>query len=143
MRPDGAVVAMVGGRDYDQSQFNRAADARRQPGSAFKLFVYYAALRNGYSLDDSIEDAPLQIKKWKPQNFDHRYHGQVSLRDAFARSFNVATVRLAQDLGIGQVIEAARALGTGFLVFEPALLAGSQLADDFRASGRRISAQNM
>lgn len=111
MRPDGAVVAMVGGRDYERSQFNRAVQARRQPGSTFKLFVYYAALRNGYSLEDSIEDAPLQIKEWKPQNFDRRYHGRVSLRDAFARSLNVATVRLAQDIGISEVIEAARTLG--------------------------------
>ena len=111
MRPDGAVVAMVGGRDYDTSQFNRAVQARRQPGSTFKLFVYYAALRNGYSLEDSIEDAPFQIKKWKPQNFDRRYHGRVSLADAFARSLNVATVRLAQDIGIEEVSEAARILG--------------------------------
>jgi 1A family penicillin-binding protein len=111
MRPDGAVVAMVGGRDYATSQFNRAVQARRQPGSTFKLFVYYAALRNGYSLDDRIEDAPLRIKKWRPQNFDRRYHGRVRLRDAFARSLNVATVRLAQDIGIREVIDAARALG--------------------------------
>jgi 1A family penicillin-binding protein len=111
MRPDGAVLAMVGGRDYAASQFNRAVQARRQPGSTFKLFVYYAALRHGYSPEDSIEDAPVQIKKWKPQNFDRRYHGRVSLRDAFARSLNVATVRLAQDIGINEVIEAARTLG--------------------------------
>jgi penicillin-binding protein 1A len=111
MRPDGAVVAMVGGHDYETSQFNRAVQARRQPGSTFKLFVYYAALRNGYSLEDSIEDAPLKIEKWTPQNFDRRYHGQVSLTDAFSRSLNVATARLAQDIGIDKVIEAARTLG--------------------------------
>ena len=111
MRPDGAVVAMVGGRDYETSQFNRAVQAQRQPGSTFKLFVYYAALRNGYALEDSIEDAPLKIKKWKPQNFDRRYHGRVSLADAFARSLNVATVKLAQDVGIEEVNEAARILG--------------------------------
>ncbi len=70
MRPDGAVLAMVGGRDYDQSQFNRAADARRQPGSAFKLFVYYAALRNGYSPSDVYRClSDIGSSRWEPENF--------------------------------------------------------------------------
>jgi 1A family penicillin-binding protein len=111
MKPNGAVVAMVGGRNYNRSPFNRAVQAKRQPGSTFKLFVYYAALRNGYSPDDIIDDAPLKIERWEPQNLDRRHYGRVTLTEAFARSLNLATVRLAQDVGIDEVIEAARHLG--------------------------------
>jgi 1A family penicillin-binding protein len=111
MRPDGAVVAMVGGASYNDSQFNRAVQALRQPGSTFKLFVYYAALRNGYSLDDTIEDAPLEIDGWKPENFSGRYHGRVTLEQAFVNSLNSATARLAQAVGIDAVVDAARELG--------------------------------
>jgi penicillin-binding protein 1A len=111
MKPNGAVVAMVGGRNHSKSPFNRAVQAKRQPGSTFKLFVYYAALRNGYSPDDFIEDAPVKIGRWAPQNLDRRHYGRVTLREAFARSLNLATVRLAQEVGIDEVIEAARRLG--------------------------------
>jgi membrane peptidoglycan carboxypeptidase len=111
MRPDGAVVAMVGGRDYDESQFNRAADARRQPGSAFKLFVYYAALRNGFSLGDVVDASPLRIKRWEPQNFGGRLYGRMTLEQAFAQSVNTAAVRLATDIGLDKVVAAARDLG--------------------------------
>jgi penicillin-binding protein 1A len=111
MRPDGAVLAMVGGRSYEESEYNRAVQAMRQPGSAFKLFVYYAALRNGLSPDDRIEDAPIEIDGWQPENYGERYHGQVTLADAFARSLNAASVRLAQQLGIAEVVAAARDLG--------------------------------
>jgi len=111
MRPDGAVVAMVGGRSYSESQFNRAVQAKRQPGSAFKLFDYYAALRHGFSPDDEILDEPVDINGWEPDNYGRRYHGRVTLADAFAHSLNAATVRLSQQVGIGQVIAAARDLG--------------------------------
>jgi penicillin-binding protein 1A len=111
IRPDGAIVAMVGGRDYQASQFNRAVQANRQPGSAFKLFVYLAALRNGYGLDDIVEDTPIDVGGWKPANYGDRYHGAVTLADAFAKSMNAATVRIAQQVGIDQVIAAARDLG--------------------------------
>ena len=111
MRPDGAVVAMVGGRDYDQSQFNRAADARRQPGSAFKLFVYYAALRSGYSPSDLIDASPIRIKRWEPENFGGRRYGKMTLEQAFAHSVNTAAVRLATDVGLDKVVAAARDLG--------------------------------
>ncbi|HLH11203.1 MAG TPA: PBP1A family penicillin-binding protein [Methylovirgula sp.] len=111
MRPDGAVVAMVGGGDYAQSQFNRAVQAKRQPGSSFKLFDYYAALRNGFSLDDEVLDEPVDIKGWTPENDEQHYHGRVTLIDAFAHSLNAATVRLSQQIGISQVITAARDLG--------------------------------
>jgi membrane peptidoglycan carboxypeptidase len=102
---------MVGGRNYQQSEFNRAVQAMRQPGSAFKLFVYYAALRNGASPIDRVEDAPLEIDGWSPENFDERFHGSVSLAEAFARSLNAATVRLALEVGLDEVIAAARDLG--------------------------------
>jgi 1A family penicillin-binding protein len=111
MLPNGAVVAMVGGRNYQESEFNRAVQAMRQPGSAFKLFVYYAALRNGMSPRDRIDDAPLEIDGWSPENFDGRFRGRVSLAEAFARSLNAATVRLALEVGLNEVIAAARDLG--------------------------------
>jgi penicillin-binding protein 1A len=111
LRPDGAVVAMIGGRSYAESQFNRAVQAKRQPGSAFKLFDYYAALRNGYSLDDEILDEPVDVDGWEPDNFGLNFHGEVTLADAFAHSLNAATVRLTQEIGIDQVIAAARDLG--------------------------------
>jgi 1A family penicillin-binding protein len=111
MRPDGAVVAMVGGRSYDSSQYNRAVDAERQPGSAFKLFVYYAALREGYTANDTVLDAPIDVHGWHPENYGHRHRGEVTLSEAFANSLNDAAVRLSQQVGIGKVIAAARDLG--------------------------------
>src|SRR5579859_1855463 len=111
MRPDGAVLAMVGGRDYADSEFNRATQAKRQPGSAFKLFDYYAALRHGYSPDDMVLDEPVDIKGWQPEDYARNYHGRVTLAAAFAHSYNAAAVRLAQQVGIPQVIAAARDLG--------------------------------
>ncbi|MET4292351.1 penicillin-binding protein 1A [Bradyrhizobium sp. LB8.2] len=111
MRPDGAVIAMVGGRNYANSSYNRAVQARRQPGSAFKLFDYYAALRRGYTPEDEILDAPVDINGWQPANYGHQHHGNVTLADAFADSLNDATVRLSQQVGIDQVIAAARDLG--------------------------------
>jgi penicillin-binding protein 1A len=111
MRPDGAVLAMVGGRSYADSQYNRAVQAQRQPGSSFKLFDYYAAFRQGFGPQDKILDAPVDLHGWRPENYGHRSHGEVTLADAFADSLNDATVRLAQEVGIGQVIAAARDLG--------------------------------
>ncbi|HVL77900.1 MAG TPA: transglycosylase domain-containing protein [Sphingomicrobium sp.] len=111
MRPDGRVVAMVGGRSYKASQFNRATQARRQPGSAFKLFVYLAALRAGWTPDSMIEDRPITIGGWTPANNDGIYRGQITVREAFARSSNAATVRLSERVGRGNVIRVARELG--------------------------------
>uniref|UniRef100_UPI00260F3BEB transglycosylase domain-containing protein n=1 Tax=uncultured Sphingomonas sp. TaxID=158754 RepID=UPI00260F3BEB len=111
MRPDGRVVAMVGGKDYAKSPFNRATQARRQPGSAFKLFVYLAALRSGLTPDSIVEDRPVDIAGWKPRNSDGRYLGDITLRQAFARSSNVAAARLTQQVGVRAVIKAARDLG--------------------------------
>jgi penicillin-binding protein 1A len=126
MRPDGAVLAMVGGRNYKDSQFNRAVQAQRQPGSAFKLFVYMAALRRGYTLDDTIDAGPIEIGNWAPDNFGGRSYGKIKLADAFANSINTAAVRLAQDVGIKEVIGAARDLGIeGSLPNVPSLALGS------------------
>ena len=111
MRPDGRVVAMVGGKDYRASPFNRATQAKRQPGSTFKLFVYLAAMRDGMTPDSMIEDSPVEIAGWKPRNSDGRYLGPITLQQAFARSSNVAAARLTQKVGVKAVIRAARDLG--------------------------------
>lgn len=111
MRPDGAVLAMVGGRTYGESQFNRAVEGHRQPGSAFKLFVYLAALRKGFSPNDVIDAGPVEIEGWQPENFDGRTYGRITLAEAFAQSINTAAVRLAMEVGLDEVISAARDLG--------------------------------
>ncbi|MBN9265508.1 MAG: BA14K family protein, partial [Hyphomicrobium sp.] len=126
LRPNGAVVAMVGGRDYKDSQFNRAVDARRQPGSAFKLFVFYAALRNGYSINDVIDASPIEIKSWRPENYGGQRYGRLSLEDAFAYSVNTAAIRLALDVGLDNVVAAARELGlTAPLAEVPSMALGT------------------
>ena len=111
MKPNGRVVAMVGGRRYADSAFNRATQARRQPGSTFKLFTYLAALRAGMTPGSTVLDRPITIAGWSPANADGRYRGEMSLREAFARSSNVAAVRLAQQVGPRAVVRAARDLG--------------------------------
>jgi penicillin-binding protein 1A len=126
MRPDGRVVAMVGGRSYAQSPFNRVTQARRQPGSAFKLFVYLAAMRSGWTPDSLIEDKPITIDGWTPVNSDRVYRGKITLREAFARSSNAATVRLSEEVGRSNVIRAARDLGiTTPLPDKPSLALGT------------------
>jgi penicillin-binding protein 1A len=126
MRPDGKVVAMVGGRSYKQSPFNRATQARRQPGSAFKLFVYLAALRAGWTPDSLIADEPITIGGWTPVNNDGVYRGEITLREAFARSSNAAAVRLSEQVGRDNVIRAARDLGiTTSLPDQPSLALGT------------------
>jgi hypothetical protein len=126
MTPEGAVVAMVGGRDYAKSPFNRAATAMRQPGSAFKLFVYYAALKTGLTPFDRVDDAPIDVNDWSPENYGGGYRGRVSMAEAFARSLNAATVALAMEVGIDKVIAAARELGIDARLAEtPSLALGS------------------
>jgi penicillin-binding protein 1A len=126
MTPDGAVLAMAGGRDYRTSQFNRAAQARRQPGSVFKLFVYLAALEAGAMPSSPIEDAPISIGTWQPRNYGDAYLGPTDLRTAFARSANSAAVRLQERVGRERVIERARSMGiAGGMAPLPSLALGT------------------
>ena len=111
MKPDGEVVAMIGGTDYGKTPYNRAVQAKRQPGSTFKLFVYLAALRNGWTPDDVISNEPITTGTYRPQNADRRYSKEITLKDAFAQSSNVAAVRLFGKLGDDAVIRTARDLG--------------------------------
>ncbi|HEX9933364.1 MAG TPA: transglycosylase domain-containing protein, partial [Allosphingosinicella sp.] len=126
MRPDGRIVAMVGGKNYAQSPFNRATQARRQPGSAFKLFVYLAAFRAGMTPDTPIMDAPVVMGRWRPQNYDQRYRGRINIREAVAFSSNSAAIQVAERVGRHNVIRAARDLGiTTPLRPEPTLPLGT------------------
>ncbi len=111
MAPDGAVLALVGGRDYEESQFNRATQARRQPGSLFKVFVYFTALSNGWHPDDFVIDQPIRVGAWRPRNYNDRYYGRMTLTNAFARSANSVAVRLQEQVGRDSVIEVAERLG--------------------------------
>ncbi len=118
--PNGDVQAMVGGADHRLSAFNRATQAQRQPGSAFKAFVYAAALDQGISPDDVREDAPVNIKGWRPTNADGQYAGNISLADAFAWSKNTVAVRLTQEVGAAKVAEMARRFGLTTIPPHPA-----------------------
>ncbi|MBY0564642.1 MAG: PBP1A family penicillin-binding protein [Hyphomonadaceae bacterium] len=113
---EGGVRALIGGRDYDQSQFNRATQARRQPGSSFKFFIYLAAMENGLTPWSIREDAPVTISipgqpDWSPGNYEDEFHGAVSLTSAFANSFNMVAIRINNEVGGDRVIDAARRLG--------------------------------
>lgn len=111
MEPDGAVRALIGGRDYGASQFNRATHALRQPGSSFKPFVYLTAFLNGYTPDSIVPDAPLTMGNWSPQNYNRSYAGAVSLTTALARSINTVPVRLANAVSRAKIITTAKMLG--------------------------------
>lgn len=126
MRPNGEVVAMVGGRSYKDSPFNRVTQAKRQPGSTFKLFVYLAALRSGMTPNSLIADTPINEGLYRPKNSGDNYRGDISLKEAFARSSNVASVRLYQQVGGEAVAKAAEDLGvTSKLNLDPSLALGS------------------
>ncbi|QGM96690.1 PBP1A family penicillin-binding protein [Methylocystis parvus] len=109
--PNGAIRALVGGRDYSESQFNRAVSARRQPGSAFKPFVYLAGLEHGLTPDSVREDGPLNIKGWTPENYSHEYFGPVTLTKALALSLNTVAVRVGMEVGPKTVAKIAHRLG--------------------------------
>ncbi|CAO4164228.1 PBP1A family penicillin-binding protein [Methylorubrum aminovorans] len=111
MAPDGAILAMVGGRDYEDSQFNRATQAKRQAGSLFKLFVYLAAYGRGYFPDSVLVDRPTQIGEWEPQNSNNRFRGALPLRQAFALSVNTIAAQLGEEVGIPAIVAEARRLG--------------------------------
>ena len=108
---DGAVRAMVGGKDYVTSIYNRATQAQRQPGSAFKLFVYLSALESGHKPDDTVVDEPVTIDGWSPRNDSRRNSGPVSLRTAFAYSLNTVAAKLGQEVGFSTVADMARRFG--------------------------------
>jgi penicillin-binding protein 1A len=111
MEPDGTVRAMVGGRDYGQSTFNRAINARRQPGSSFKPYVYATALENGYTPESIVVDAPVRIGNWSPKNYSRSYRGRVSLKTALTRSINTIPVRLSIAIGRQPIADMAKRLG--------------------------------
>jgi penicillin-binding protein 1B len=133
----GAILAMVGGRDYRQSQFNRAAQAHRQPGSCFKPFVYAAGFElafdhsaNGITPATLLDDSPLELvvggKRWRPSNYDRRFRGIVTAREALEQSLNVPTVRAARQVGLQRVVATARACGiTSPLAPLPSLALGA------------------
>src|SRR5438874_4594895 len=111
MTHDGVLQALVGGNSYDESQFNRAVDAKRQPGSAFKPFVYLAALEHGHQPTDEVQDGPVTIGDWHPGNYEGEYEGQVTLARALAHSSNSAAVQLAEEIGADEVVSVAQRLG--------------------------------
>ena len=111
LTPDGAVRAMIGGRNHAESQFNRAVRAMRQPGSAFKPFIYLAAIENGFTPNTTIDDSPVDIEGWRPTNFGNDYRGPISLRTALTHSSNMAAVRLMQAVGAGRIVDVANRLG--------------------------------
>lgn len=111
MDRNGAILAMIGGSDYSATQFNRVTQAQRFPGSAFKLFVYGAALEYGYQVYDQISDAPISIGNWHPSNYKWRTRGSVSLIDAFTYSVNSPCIRLAKSIGLRRVSQFAKKLG--------------------------------
>src|SRR3984893_478397 len=111
MSPQVAVRAMVGGRDYNASQFNRAAQAQRQPGSAFQPFVYLAGLEAGMRPSAPFVDAPVRIGNWQPRDYIGRYQGEMTLAEGLAQSINTIAVQVAQRAGIRNVVAAAHRLG--------------------------------
>jgi penicillin-binding protein 1A len=123
---DGAVKAMVGGKDYVSSIYNRATQAQRQPGSAFKLFVYLAALEAGHKPEDTIVDEPVTINGWSPRNDSRRNSGPVTLRTAFAFSLNTVAAKLGQEVGFTTIADMARRFGiTTPINTHPAMVLGT------------------
>ncbi|MCC9621449.1 PBP1A family penicillin-binding protein [Thalassospira sp. MA62] len=126
MTPDGAVRAMIGGRDYFESQYNRVTQARRQPGSVFKLFVYLAGLETGHGSNDWMRDVAISVNGWEPRNFDRKHHGTMSVRDAVATSNNSIAVQMAMEVGLDKVIKTAHEMGVSSeLKPEPSLALGT------------------
>lgn len=126
LNKEGAILAMVGGRDYEDSQFNRATQAKRQAGSSFKLFVYLTAYENGFTPETVLVDRPVQIGDWEPQNSTGRFKGAMPLRSAFAQSVNTVAAQLGEEIGMPAIIATARQLGvTSDLPNVPSLALGS------------------
>jgi penicillin-binding protein 1B len=147
----GHVRALVGGRDYQASQYNRATLARRQPGSAFKPFVYATALATGngrgFTAVTFLDDAPLTLTldgtPWTPRNYEDRYLGRVTVREALEQSLNAATIRLAQDVGLDAIVERARAFGlTGALQPVPSMVLGTFEVTPLELAGAYVAFAN-
>jgi penicillin-binding protein 1A len=123
---DGAVRAMIGGRDYVSSLYNRATQAERQPGSAFKLFVYLAALESGMKPTTTIVDEPVEISGWRPRNATRTHLGPVTLREAFARSINTISAKIGAELGFSTIADMAQRFGiTGKISTYPSMVLGT------------------
>ena len=123
---DGAILALVGGNDYVKSNYNRATDAQRQPGSAWKLFVYLTALEAGYTPDDSVTDMPVRIGDWSPRNSSGSYAGEIDVRTAFAYSINTVAAQLGNEVGFSSVAGMARRFGiTTPISTYPSMVLGS------------------
>ncbi len=123
---NGGVLAMVGGKDYGDSQFNRVTQAQRQPGSAFKLFVYLVALENGFLPDDKIEDSEVSVDDWSPENYKKEFLGNISISEAFSKSINTVAVKISESIGREEVIKKAKSLGIkSKLVNSPSLALGT------------------
>jgi penicillin-binding protein 1A len=123
---DGAVRAMIGGRDYVDSIYNRATQAERQPGSAWKLFVYLSALESGMKPEDTVVDEPVTIGGWTPRNSTRTYAGPVTLREAFARSINTISAKIGDALGFGTIADMARRFGiSGNISTYPSMVLGT------------------
>ncbi|MDX1581444.1 MAG: penicillin-binding transpeptidase domain-containing protein, partial [Alphaproteobacteria bacterium] len=126
MKEDGAVKALVGGADYRQSEYNRATNALRQPGSAFKLFVYLAAFEVGLNPGSKMRDSPFILEGWQPSNYTDRYEGTMTLRDAFAKSINTIAAKLGERADRTRVINMAERLGiTSPIVRQPSTALGT------------------
>ncbi|MCT4575416.1 MAG: PBP1A family penicillin-binding protein [Alphaproteobacteria bacterium] len=111
MQKDGSIVAMLGGFDYYESQLNRVYQTKRQTGSAFKPVVYLSAIEKGLTPYTEIDDAPLKIGNWEPNNFDYKFHGKISAMKAFAKSYNIPAIKVMQKYGRGNVLKMAKKLG--------------------------------
>jgi len=111
MAPDGAIKALIGGRNYGKSQFNRAVEAKRQPGSAFKTFVWLNAMERGHQPNSVYTDAPVRYGKWRPENYDQKYRGPVTLNTAFSKSLNTIAAQLTMEAGPANIARTAKRLG--------------------------------
>jgi penicillin-binding protein 1A len=143
LAPNGEVRAMVGGRNYGKSQFNRSSQALRQPGSAFKLFVYLAGLESGLTPGDEFFDGPISVDGWSPRNFDDRYRGATTMRDSLAESLNSVAVQISERAGREKVVAVARRLGiTAPLQPNPSLALGTSEVSLVELTGAYASLAN-
>ena len=123
---NGGIIAMIGGTDYGDTQFNRVTQAKRQPGSAFKLFVYLAGLESGFSPNDTFIDSKIDIEGWSPKNYKNEYIGEVTLREAFSKSINTVAVKVSETIGREKVIDVAKSMGiTSPILNSPSLALGT------------------